>query len=93
LYTSVDPYNQPVGVRRYQIRKKIFSFANMFTIKDEQDQATFTTVRGKTFSLSRKLTLEDMVENEDQAFILALVIVINQVLGEKQEIQANSNLN
>ncbi len=76
-----------------KFERRFFSFADMFTIKDEQDQAAFTTVRGKTFSLSCKLTLEDMVENEDQAFILALVIVINQVLGEKQEIQTNSNLN
>jgi uncharacterized protein YxjI len=59
LYSLTDPYKQPVGFRRYQIRKKIFSFADKFTIRDEQGQAVFT-VRAKVFSLDRKLVLEDM---------------------------------
>ncbi len=59
MYPSADPYYQPVGVRRYQIRQKIFSFAEKFTIRDEQGQAAFS-VRAKAFSLGRKLVLEDM---------------------------------
>ncbi len=54
-----NPYYQPVGVRRYQIRQKIFSIGDKFTIKDEQGQRVFA-VRGKVFSLGRKLVLEDM---------------------------------
>ena len=59
IHSSTYPYCQPVGVRRYQIRQKIFSFADKFTIKDEQGQGVFT-VHGKVFSLGRKLVLEDM---------------------------------
>jgi uncharacterized protein YxjI len=59
VYPSADLYNQPVGVRRYQIRQKIFSFADKFKIRDEQGQAVLT-VRAKVFSLGRKLVLEDM---------------------------------
>jgi uncharacterized protein YxjI len=59
VYPSTDPYYQSVGVRRYQIRQRIFSFGDKFTIKDEQGQGVFA-VRGKVFSLGRKLVLEDM---------------------------------
>jgi uncharacterized protein YxjI len=59
VYPCTDPYCQPIGVRRYQIRQRIFSFGDKFTIKDELGQGVFA-VRGKVFSLGRKLALEDM---------------------------------
>jgi uncharacterized protein YxjI len=59
VYPCTDPYCQSVSVRRYQIRQRIFSFGDKFTIKDELGQGVFA-VRGKAFSLGRKLALEDM---------------------------------
>ena len=58
-YPSVDPYNQPAAVRRYQIREKIFSLGDTFKIKDETGQDVFM-VRSKIFSVGNKLSLEDM---------------------------------
>jgi uncharacterized protein YxjI len=58
-YPYGDPYNQPVAVRRYQIREKIFSLGDNFKIRDELGQDVFT-VRSKLFSLGNKLILEDM---------------------------------
>lgn len=46
--------------RRYQIREKIFSVGDNFSIKDEVGQKVFT-VRSKLFSFGDKLVLEDMV--------------------------------
>lgn len=48
---------------RYQIRQKVFSFGDNFTIKGENDEPRFI-VRGRVFSLGDKLTLEDLNGNE-----------------------------
>ncbi len=48
---------------RYQIRQKIFSFGDNFTIKDESGQDNYI-VRGKVFSFGDKLKIEDMHGNE-----------------------------
>lgn len=48
---------------RYQIRQKIFSFGDSFTIKDDLDQDRFL-VKGKVFSLGDKLRIEDVFGNE-----------------------------
>ena len=63
-YMYANPYPPPPllpvpAVRRYQIRQKIFSFGDKFTITDEIGQPVLI-VRGKVFSLARKLALEDM---------------------------------
>ena len=54
-----DQNNQPMAVRRYQIREKIFSLGDNFTIKDASGEDAFT-VKSKLFSVGDKLTLEDM---------------------------------
>jgi len=59
VYPSADPYNQLVGVRRYQIRQRVFSLVDKFTIKDELGQDVFTA-RAKPFSHGRRLVIEDM---------------------------------
>lgn len=48
---------------RYQIRQKIFSFGDNFTIKNEYEEPQLI-VRGKIFSFGDKLTLEDLNGNE-----------------------------
>lgn len=48
---------------RFQIRQKIFSFGDNFTINDESGTPHFQ-VAGKVFSLGDKLTLLDMQGNE-----------------------------
>jgi uncharacterized protein YxjI len=58
-YPPTDSYKQPMPVRRYQIREKIFSIGDNFKIKDENGQAVYT-VRSKLFSFGDKLILEDM---------------------------------
>lgn len=47
----------------YQIKQKIFSFGDKFSIKDEMGQDVFY-VRGKVFSLGNKLSIEDLDGNE-----------------------------
>ena len=59
MYPSNVQYSQPAPNRRYQIREKIFSLGDDFSIKDEVGQKVFT-VRSKLFSLGDKLVLEDM---------------------------------
>lgn len=44
---------------RFQVKQKIFTFADQFTIKDEQDR-DYYIVEGKVFSLGRKLRLHDL---------------------------------
>ena len=58
-YPSKDQHQQPMSARRYQIRQKIFSLGDNFTIKDEMGRDVFT-VRSKLLSFSDKLALEDM---------------------------------
>lgn len=48
---------------RFQIRQKIFSFGDNFTIKDQDDRDCYQ-VQGKVFSLGDKLSLQDMYGNE-----------------------------
>lgn len=48
---------------RFQIRQKIFSFGDNFTVKDEQGNDHYM-VQGKVFSLGDKLTLMDMQGRE-----------------------------
>jgi len=59
-YIVYRPVNQQsMSVRRYQIKEKIFSIGDSFTIKDEMGQDVYA-VRSKLVSLSNKLLLEDM---------------------------------
>jgi uncharacterized protein YxjI len=58
-YCQPPGYCQPVGVRRYQIRQRIFSLVDKYAIKDESGQEVFS-VRGKAFSHGRRLVLEDI---------------------------------
>lgn len=44
---------------RFQIKQKIFSFGDTFTIKDENNR-DYYQVQGKVFSLGDKLSLQDM---------------------------------
>jgi uncharacterized protein YxjI len=44
---------------RYQIREKFFTFGNNFKIKDALGHDKYT-VRSKTWTLHRKLLLEDI---------------------------------
>jgi uncharacterized protein YxjI len=44
---------------RYQIRQRVFSFGDSFTIKDGYGNDAFR-VRGKVFSLGNKLTIESL---------------------------------
>ncbi|MCX7884148.1 MAG: LURP-one-related family protein [Caloramator sp.] len=48
---------------RYQIRQRIFSLSDSFTIKDEIDEPKFI-VKGRVFSLGDKLSLQDLYGNE-----------------------------
>lgn len=48
---------------RYQVRQKIFSFGDNFTIKGENDEPRFV-VRGEVFSFGDKLRIEDLNGNE-----------------------------
>lgn len=48
---------------RFQVRQKIFSFGDSFTIKDESD-IDYYQVQGKVFSLGDKLSFQDMQGNE-----------------------------
>ncbi|OAA31514.1 hypothetical protein AT15_05425 [Kosmotoga arenicorallina S304] len=48
---------------RFQIREKVFSIGDKFTIKDQFGEDRYF-VRGKVFSLGNKLYLEDMQGNE-----------------------------
>ncbi|MGF7057577.1 uncharacterized protein YxjI [Brassicibacter mesophilus] len=48
---------------RYQIRQKIFSFGDNFTIKGENEEPKFI-VRGKVFTLGDKLSIEDLNGNK-----------------------------
>ncbi|EYE87751.1 hypothetical protein Q428_11700 [Fervidicella metallireducens AeB] len=48
---------------RYQIRQRIFSLGDNFTIKGEDDEPKFI-VKGKVFSLGDKLSVEDLYGNE-----------------------------
>jgi len=48
---------------RYQIREKIFSFGDDFTIKDEFNNDIFI-VKGKVFSFGDKLRIYDMNRSE-----------------------------
>lgn len=48
---------------RFQVKQKIFSFGDKFTIKDE-NMKDFFQVNGKVFSLGDKLTILDMMGNE-----------------------------
>ena len=48
---------------RFQIRQKIFSFGDNFTIKDENGQ-DYYQVQGKVFSLGDKLRIYDMTGKE-----------------------------
>uniref|UniRef100_A0AC34FRM1 Uncharacterized protein n=1 Tax=Panagrolaimus sp. ES5 TaxID=591445 RepID=A0AC34FRM1_9BILA len=59
---SDDSEQNLLSSRRYQIREKIFSFADNFKIKDELGQPVFI-VRSKLFSFRDKLLLEDMDGN------------------------------
>ena len=47
---------------KYQVREKLFSFTDDFTIKNEYDEASFN-VRGKFLSIGHKLNLEDINGN------------------------------
>ncbi|BCZ46632.1 hypothetical protein psyc5s11_26990 [Clostridium gelidum] len=47
---------------KYQVREKLFSFTDDFTIKNEYDESIFN-VRGKFLSLGHKLNLEDLNGN------------------------------
>ncbi len=59
MYSSTDQYKQEMSTRRYQIREKIFSIGDQFSIKDEMGQDVYT-VRSKIFSVGNKLVIEDM---------------------------------
>ena len=48
---------------KYQIRQKIFTFADNFTIKDDEDRDQFI-VRGRFFTIGDKLSIEDLEGNE-----------------------------
>lgn len=48
---------------KYQIKEKIFSFGDNFSIKDEFGNEVFF-VKGKVFSLGNKLRIEDLNGNE-----------------------------
>lgn len=48
---------------RYQVKQKIFSFADSFTIKNEYGDDVYL-VRSKVFSFGKKLTIEDLNSNE-----------------------------
>ncbi|QUH30682.1 LURP-one-related/scramblase family protein [Vallitalea guaymasensis] len=52
---------------RFQVREKIFSFGDDFTIKDEMGN-DFFIVKGKVFSLGDKLQLFDM--NGEEVFYI-----------------------
>ena len=47
---------------KYQVREKLFSFTDDFTIKNEREEASFY-VRGKFLSIGHKLNLEDLNGN------------------------------
>jgi uncharacterized protein YxjI len=44
---------------RYQVKQKVFSFGDSYTIKDEYGEDRYV-VRGEIFSFGHKLTVEDM---------------------------------
>lgn len=48
---------------KYQVKQKIFSIGDKFTIKNENDENVYE-VFGKIFSLGHKLTIEDLSGNE-----------------------------
>jgi uncharacterized protein YxjI len=48
---------------RYEVRQKIFSFGDSFTIKNEYGHEVYR-VRGKVFSFGNKLTIETMSGEE-----------------------------
>ncbi|MTI47172.1 LURP-one-related/scramblase family protein [Sporosalibacterium faouarense] len=48
---------------RYEVRQKVFSFGDDFTIKDSNEYDQFI-VKGKVFSLGDKLKVTDMEGNE-----------------------------
>lgn len=48
---------------RYQIRQRIFSLGDNFTIKGEDGEPRFI-VKGRVFSLGDKLSVEDLYGNE-----------------------------
>jgi uncharacterized protein YxjI len=48
---------------KYQVKQKIFSFGDSFTIKNEYGDDVYL-VRGKVFSLGKKLTIDDLNGNE-----------------------------
>jgi len=48
---------------RYQIREKLFSFTDDFTIKNQYDEPSFNVV-GKFLSIGHKLNLEDLNGNQ-----------------------------
>lgn len=58
-YPSSLPNKQSVPSRRYQIRQKIFSLGDSFTIKDEVGNDVYR-VRSKLLSFGDKLAIEDM---------------------------------
>jgi uncharacterized protein YxjI len=48
---------------KYQVKQKIFSFGDKFTIKNEYGDDVYSVI-GKVFSLGKKLTIEDLNSNE-----------------------------
>ena len=48
---------------RYVMRKKLFSFADNFTIKDENENDAYV-VAGKVFTLAKQLSFQDLDGNE-----------------------------
>lgn len=48
---------------KYEIKQKIFSFGDSFTVKDENDNPRYA-VRGQVFSFGNKLSIEDLEGNE-----------------------------
>ena len=48
---------------RFQVRQRVFSIGDKFTIRD-QDENDYFQVHGKVFSLGNKLSFQDMNGNE-----------------------------
>ena len=48
---------------KYQVKQKIFSFGDYFTIKNEFDDDVYI-VRGKVFSFGKKLSIENLYGKE-----------------------------
>lgn len=67
---------------RYEIRQKMFSFGDSYTIKDEQGEEKYR-VRGEVFSFGHKLTIEDLaghklayIEQQLFKFYLSIIFIL-----------------